>query len=896
MRLPYLVAVCDLLLLSAPIIVAADDIPGPESTAAAALWVQPATTWYGIDGTWSNFAFVVGSPPQIVYLSVATVLSEIWVVETGGCSAVQLCTNARGGVYDIPSSETWRSLGGYQLGPANTGIESNGDYGLETIAFVNQVTHMTTAVDGALIAGINDTNYYQGFFGVGVTQGKFGTNLTNPFISQLAETYGSIPSHSYGYTAGAYYRNTGTTNGTVASLTLGGYDKLRFVPHDTMFSLDPRTRLPKVLLRGISAKVKSIDKAPTNWTSTAQTLLSISDAVTAIIDTSTPYLWMPTAVCDRFAAALNLTWRDDLGVYIFSDGAQYLNYQTDTSLSFTFSVSSYDNTDNFGQPLDVPGVVNITIPSTAFAQLLRYPFKNIIQWGESSIPYFPLKRSTKEINNNQYIIGRMFMQEAYLITRYDSGQFSLHQALFPENASKNYSLEDIARSHDSPYAPYVETPASHGLSTGQTVGIVLSAFAIGSVIGVILWCLCRRRKKTKNSAETVEKNKEDTQSINGDSPRSPVKRMFSIMIGRKRSKKPVAHEVDGNSAQPVEVGADAQHQLFEMPVPPEPVELDSHYVGDEETDIGVESPQQLSEYELVRRKLERQLQGPVPTYSPREELDKPTLDKSMQDVSLVAHHRPAEDPSPVSPTYGNTNSLPDSLPSPLSPHPDWSTRIFDLPSPMTITSASRVPPSTNSDPSCSYSPVSPHSAQTFAPSSVSRSDSNNISPTSPIGSLRIPNPTIQRTPIDPSRVICLGPLPENVQLPHQQPAVPRIITPDGRTVSTGRSLRAPNEAQNRPIRHSRSSRGSSDSLGSNFTVEEENRMQEDVTNYQFTRQPDSSPTRRQPDSSFVQNTAQQDDDNFPRSPRSMERIETGCELVHVPQIAEKRYSWEEHSK
>ncbi len=89
-----------------------------------------------------------------------------------------------------------------------TGVESNGDYGLETLAFVNTLTRFTTAIDGALVAAVNSTDYYQGYIGVGVTQGRFGSNLTNPFISQLAETYGTIPSHGYGYTAGAYYRDS----------------------------------------------------------------------------------------------------------------------------------------------------------------------------------------------------------------------------------------------------------------------------------------------------------------------------------------------------------------------------------------------------------------------------------------------------------------------------------------------------------------------------------------------------------------------------------------------------------------------------------------------------------------------------------------------------------------
>lgn len=99
-------------------------------------------------------------------------------------------------------------MGPWQLGMNHTGMEGNGRYGLETIGFVNTIAQESTTVDGALVSVLNDTNYYQGYIGVGVTQGRFGNNITNPFISQLSESYGYIPSHSYGYTAGAYYRDS----------------------------------------------------------------------------------------------------------------------------------------------------------------------------------------------------------------------------------------------------------------------------------------------------------------------------------------------------------------------------------------------------------------------------------------------------------------------------------------------------------------------------------------------------------------------------------------------------------------------------------------------------------------------------------------------------------------
>ncbi|KAL2173844.1 aspartic peptidase domain-containing protein [Thermothelomyces heterothallicus CBS 202.75] len=918
MRLPYLGAavVHDvLLLLSVSHLVtaqtaAADSAADSDSPTPSPLWIQPSGDWYGIDGTWSNFAFYIGSPAQVVYLTVATALSEIWVISTGGCVPVQLCIDARGGVFDSSQSETWKPLGSWQLGMNYTGMGGNGDYGLETFAFVNRVTRYTTAMDDVLVAAINDTDYYQGYIGVGVTQGRFGTNLTNPFISQLVETYGTIPSHGYGYTAGAYYRDDGTNGGTVASLTLGGYDTLRFKPHKTKFSLEPVTRLPFVRLRGITAEVPTLDDAPTgNWTSTTKQLVKMEDSIIAIIDSSTPYLWLPTEVCERFASALKLKWREDLGLYVFSDGAQYTHYQSDASLTFTFSLSSYQNADNFGQPLNTPGVVNITLPSAAFAQLLRYPFKNVIQWGDSSVPYFPLKRSTKEVNNNQYIIGRTFLQEAYIITSYDRGTFSVHQALFPQNSTNNYTLEEITRPIDSPYPKYESDPSpSEGLSTGQTVGIVVGAFIIGSIAALVLWfCLSRKRKerrkeKQKEAPGQEEENNDaahkEEEDEDEEEPQSPIKRMLTKIIRKKRSRRPVSQQTNETNAGPAEVGADAQHQVFEMPVPPEPVELDSHDLGDDDSDFGGDSTPGMSQYEITRRKLDRQLQGPVPTYTPTVTIPPaPVHGKSMHDPSPVAHYRPPEDPSPTStPTYANGGSLPGTLPSPLTPHGDWPNRGFDLPSPMTIPPQTNLLHASSNVSDHNYSPVSPHSPHslhslhsphTYAPSSITRSGSD-VSPTTPTGSVQLPTPAIQRTPIDSSRVVCLGPLPENVPLPRPQRSIPRIVTPSHPSAMPRENTEAgPAYMQTQdlhlpqtPGHHRSLTQASTDTLGSDYTVEEETRLRAENS----TARPQTMGQEHQHESH---------DHDIPRSPCSMERIEAGSELVHVPQVAEKRYSWED---
>ncbi len=86
--------------------------------------------------------------------------------------------------------------------------------------------------------------------------------------------------------------------------------------------------------------------------------------------------------------------------------------------------------------------------------------------------------------------------------------------------------------------------------------------------------------------------------------------------------------------------------------------------------------------------------------------------------------------------------------------------------------------------------------------------------------------------------------------------------------------------------HHRSlTQGSTDTLGSDFTVDEEHMLRTDSAT--TGQQPSPTSTTGQ------DHDRQGHDHDIPRSPRSMERIEGGAELIHVPQIAEKRYSWED---
>ncbi|KAI1342406.1 aspartic peptidase domain-containing protein [Xylariaceae sp. FL0016] len=809
----------------------------------SALWLEPSQQWYGIDGNWSATTFSLGTPEQKVDVTVSTSLAEIWIVEDGGCGSSALCDTARGGVYDTSASSSWASLGPWQLGLTYLGIGGNGDYAMETVGVYDSARHRQTSFDKQIVAAINDTGYYTGFFGLGIMAGNFDGVVAQSPISSLVEQDGVIPSHSYGYTAGAYY---GGSSGTPLSLTLGGYDANRFEPHGTEFSLNASAPQLETLVRSITTSVSDTSKAPTSWASSSISLSYFNESVTALIDGSTPYLWLPPVICDRFATAFNLTWNETLGLYLFSSIENLEAYRSSPDLTFTFTLSSKDNLDDFGQPLDVPGVVNITISANAFIQNLRYPFMDIIGYGSPAVPYFPLKPTD---NNSQVIIGRSFLQEAYIITNYEKSTFSVHQAKFPDDPADT-SIQTIAYDPSSSYpGPASRTTSAKGLTHTQLIGLIVGVCLVGTAIVATIWFMHRRRRQQQTLATSQEDSfKDEISTADLEQPRSPISRILSKVVNNHRWRKGKKEE---RSTGAVEVGADHTHERYEMPAQLAPVELDATETMSSTwvTDAENHDAQHYSEYELSSRHLQQQLQGPVPAYTPR--VVEPSR-KSYEDVSPVPHWRPMdhlENPSPASSPAQEEYS--NRMPSPLTPRSDWTNNAQDVSS-----LGGMIPGRTLSHSSSNpmmYSPSSLNSPLTADPACLTRSASSGGSPISyqPSTFLLPPSPTFKRPSIDPSKVICLGPLADNVGLPQQEPEpqIQRSASPNVRqepevsTIDCGEELRR---------------KSTTETLGSNFTIEQE---------------------------------ALEVETSVPA--HTMGRMDGFEDMVHVPQPAHKRYSWEQ---
>ena len=114
-----------------------------------------------------------------------------------------LCATNRGGLFLPNESSTWYDEDGlWQLAmDLQLGENGRGYYGLDTVELSDQII-----VPDQIIAVINSTEYWLGYLGLGSGATNFTSQFINPFLDSLIENVSLIPSHSYGFTAGAYYR------------------------------------------------------------------------------------------------------------------------------------------------------------------------------------------------------------------------------------------------------------------------------------------------------------------------------------------------------------------------------------------------------------------------------------------------------------------------------------------------------------------------------------------------------------------------------------------------------------------------------------------------------------------------------------------------------------------
>jgi hypothetical protein len=186
-----------------------------NNTIPAPFVFSPSQEWDGNDGSWSTFIIRVGTPPQTFRVLPSTAGQETWIPVPEGCLSTDPtnCGDLRG-VYPFQgtqsgfqanASSTWKTIGLYDLILEETlNYTGNGLYGFDT---VGTMVDGGVVLDKQVVAGIATKDFFLGVLGLGPKPSNF-SNFEHPQASfmQSLQDQKKIPSRSFGYTAGAPYR------------------------------------------------------------------------------------------------------------------------------------------------------------------------------------------------------------------------------------------------------------------------------------------------------------------------------------------------------------------------------------------------------------------------------------------------------------------------------------------------------------------------------------------------------------------------------------------------------------------------------------------------------------------------------------------------------------------
>ena len=434
----------------------------------------------GNDGPWSTFALQVGTPPQPVRLLPATEQSPVWVVLPEGCTPSDApdCPDARGYEFKINRSSTWSEEGLYELSlseEVKLGYSGNAQYGYDTVTLGWQDEGLPT-VPRQLIAGIATKDFYVGRIPLNPSPFNFTDfNDPKPSLLQSVGDAGQIPGRSWAYTAGSY-RHVPKVYG---SLTFGGYDSARFVTNDVTFRLRPDS------LQDLLVAVQSIttDATPTPL---------LSDGIYMPINSLVSHIWLPVDVCSAFERAFGLVWDNATDLYLVSD--EQRDDLTSRNPNVTFRL---------GPSLIGPSV-DVVMPYASFDLAAGPPLVDV------TTNYFPLRRAA---NDTQYVLGRAFLQSAYVVADYDRSEFSVSQALFPEGDDPDSQKLVAIVPPTEATSPRSSGPAGGdgGLAPGAIGGIAAGAAVGVGASALAIWFLYRRRRQRREPAAEPEPQPESAE-------------------------------------------------------------------------------------------------------------------------------------------------------------------------------------------------------------------------------------------------------------------------------------------------------------------------------------------------------------------------------------------------
>ncbi|KAF1938618.1 hypothetical protein EJ02DRAFT_301409, partial [Clathrospora elynae] len=289
------------------------------------------------------------------------------------------------------------------------------------------------------------------------------TDYNTPVLSLLQNLRNQkdtpIPSLSWSYTAGAY----NLAPKVFGSLVFGGYDSNCFVyktmtfPFGSDISMDFQVGIQTI----------AINK-------TQQHLLSAP--IVSYISTLVPDIWLPFDACAAFQDAFHLSYSNDTETFYINSTQHAKNLVSNPIVSF-----------HVGPEISGAWVV-INMPYWNFYLAANVADTNTII-GEGGFR-FPIRRAAKD---TQYVLGRAFLQSAYLTADYERNIFNLSQAIYPSSSTKE-DIVPILPLGMSSQDPSVTAATPTRLNTTVIAGIAIGVAVTLASIAAIVFIFYRRKK------------------------------------------------------------------------------------------------------------------------------------------------------------------------------------------------------------------------------------------------------------------------------------------------------------------------------------------------------------------------------------------------------------------
>ncbi|KAK8179930.1 aspartic peptidase domain-containing protein [Phyllosticta capitalensis] len=415
----------------------------------------------------SSFQLAIGNSTtgsaQSIRVLPSTSFSWIVAINPVGCGgdSPDDCENSRGNFYN-PNSTGALPLGGTFL-ESFSGFQEPQIQGYlysDSVSFPD--TPGTIHANSPTILNIAQIDYWVGLLPLNPTKNSVSDpSNKHPSLLECLKRDRQIPSLSWGYTAGAKYKSIAA----YGSLTLGGYDNSR---------IDNTTSSIQGSLTDDPAQDFAMTLASITTDTNELTILTDSN-LKVVLDSTLPYLYFTSDLCQSFADKLNLTLNDTVGLYLMSqDDKDRLS----TSIENMTFVLRETSTSNSG------AAVKFVFPIAAF--ILNVSLAEIDPTLKGWSWYFPLKTKA---DSTMSTLGRVFLQEAYLIADYERKKFNISPVHWPDDLVYTKDLRPIHPVDAS------NEGGSSSLSKGALAGAIVGGIIGGLILACIFLQLYRRRQR-----------------------------------------------------------------------------------------------------------------------------------------------------------------------------------------------------------------------------------------------------------------------------------------------------------------------------------------------------------------------------------------------------------------